>query len=41
LTRVAYEAIQVEESGKKVSLKKASEYAVPEEVQVRLNALQS
>ena len=33
-----YEAIQVEESGKKVPLKKASEYVVPEELQVRLNA---
>ena len=33
-----YEAIEVEESGKKVSLKKASEYAVPEELQARLDA---
>src|SRR6185437_12775243 len=33
-----YEAIQVEESGRKVPLKKASEYVVPEELQVRLNA---
>ena len=33
-----YEAIEVEESGKKVSLKKASEYVVPEELRVRLNA---
>ena len=33
-----YEAIAVEESGKKVPLKKASEYVVPEELQVRLNA---
>ena len=33
-----YEAIKVEESGKKVLLKKASEYVVPEELQVRLNA---
>ena len=33
-----YEAIQVEESRKKVPLKKASEYVVPEELQVRLNA---
>ena len=33
-----YEAIQVEESGKKVPLKEASEYVVPEELQVRLNA---
>ena len=33
-----YEAIEVEESGKKVPLKKALEYVVPEELQVRLNA---
>ena len=33
-----YEAIEVEESGKKVPLKKVSEYAVPEELRVRLNA---
>jgi len=33
-----YEAIQVEESRRKVPLKKASEYVVPEELQVRLNA---
>jgi uncharacterized protein YdeI (YjbR/CyaY-like superfamily) len=33
-----YEAIRVEESGKKVPLKKASEYVVPEELRVRLNA---
>ncbi|HEU4983565.1 MAG TPA: YdeI/OmpD-associated family protein [Acidobacteriaceae bacterium] len=32
------EAIKVEESGKKVPLKKPSEYAVPEELQARLNA---
>src|ERR1700746_3606308 len=32
------EAIEIEESGKKVPLKKASEYVVPEELQVRLNA---
>jgi uncharacterized protein YdeI (YjbR/CyaY-like superfamily) len=32
------EAIQIEKSGKKVPLKKASEYMVPEELQVRLNA---
>ena len=32
------EAVQVEASGKKVPLKKASEYVVPEELQVRLNA---
>ena len=33
-----YEAIQVEESGRKVPLKKPSEYVVPEELQVRLDA---
>jgi len=33
-----YDAIEAEESGKKVPLKKASEYVVPEELQVRLNA---
>ena len=33
-----YEAIQVEESGKEVPLKKVSEYVVPEELRVRLNA---
>jgi uncharacterized protein YdeI (YjbR/CyaY-like superfamily) len=33
-----YDAIEVEESGKKVPLKKASEYVVPEELLVRLNA---
>ena len=33
-----YDAIEVEASGKKVPLKKASEYVVPEELQVRLNA---
>ena len=32
------EAIEVEESGKKVPLKKASEYVVPEELQARLKA---
>src|SRR5215469_14780470 len=32
------EAIEIEESGKKVPLKKASEYVVPEELQARLNA---
>ena len=32
------EAIQVERSGRKVPLRKASEYVVPEELQVRLNA---
>jgi uncharacterized protein YdeI (YjbR/CyaY-like superfamily) len=33
-----HEAIKVEESGKKITLKKASEYAVPEELQSRLDA---
>jgi uncharacterized protein YdeI (YjbR/CyaY-like superfamily) len=32
------EAIQVEESRRKVPLRKASEYVIPEELQVRLNA---
>jgi uncharacterized protein YdeI (YjbR/CyaY-like superfamily) len=32
------EAIRVEESGRKVPLKKASDYVVPEELQARLNA---
>jgi uncharacterized protein YdeI (YjbR/CyaY-like superfamily) len=31
------EAVRVEDSGKKVLLKKASEYVVPEELQLRLN----
>ena len=38
LRKYIYEAIEVEESGKKVTLKKASEYAVPEELQARLDA---
>ena len=38
LRKYIYEAIEVEESGKKVRLKKASEYAVPEELQAKLNA---
>jgi len=33
-----YEAIQIEESRRKVPLKAASEYVVPEELQLRLNA---
>jgi uncharacterized protein YdeI (YjbR/CyaY-like superfamily) len=33
-----HEAIQVEASRRKVPLKKASEYVVPEELQIRLNA---
>jgi uncharacterized protein YdeI (YjbR/CyaY-like superfamily) len=37
LRNYVYEAIKVEESGKKVTLKKASEYAVPEELQARLD----
>ena len=32
------QAIEVEKSGKKVARKKASEYAVPEELQARLDA---
>ena len=32
-----YEAIELEESGKKVALKKPSEYATPEELQTRLD----
>ena len=38
LRRYFDEAIRVEESRKKVPLRKASEYVVPEELQVRLNA---
>ena len=38
LRNYIYEAIEVEESGKKVTLKKASEYAVPEELRARLDA---
>jgi uncharacterized protein YdeI (YjbR/CyaY-like superfamily) len=38
LRKYIYEAIEIEESGKKVILKKASEYAVPEELQARLDA---
>jgi uncharacterized protein YdeI (YjbR/CyaY-like superfamily) len=38
LRRYLEEAIRVAKSGKKVVLKKASEYVVPEELQVRLNA---
>ncbi|MBN9615210.1 MAG: hypothetical protein BGO25_03115 [Acidobacteriales bacterium 59-55] len=37
LTDYIYEAIEIEESGKKVELKKASEYVVPEELQAKLN----
>ncbi len=38
LRKYIYEAIEIEESGKKVPLKKVSEYAIPEELQARLNA---
>src|SRR6185503_8257931 len=38
LTKYLYEAIELEESGKKVKLKKASEYPIPEELQARLDA---
>lgn len=38
LTSYIYEAVRVERSGKKVALKKATEYPVPEELQVRLAA---
>ncbi|MGB9067822.1 MAG: YdeI/OmpD-associated family protein [Candidatus Acidiferrales bacterium] len=38
LKNYIYEAIDVEESGKKVTLKKASEYVVPEELQATLEA---
>lgn len=37
LTSYLYEAMKLEESGKKVTLKKPSEYAVPEELQARLD----
>lgn len=37
LTDYIYEAIEIEESGKKVELKKPSEYAIPEELQTRLD----
>jgi uncharacterized protein YdeI (YjbR/CyaY-like superfamily) len=33
-----YEAMEIEESGKKVKLKKAAEFAIPEELQARLDA---
>jgi len=38
LRNYIYEAIEVEESGKKVTFKKVSEYAVPEELHARLDA---
>ena len=37
LTDYLYEAIEIEESGKKVELKKPSDYAIPEELQTRLD----
>ena len=37
LKKYIYEAIENEESGKKVELKKASEYAMPEELQTQLD----
>jgi uncharacterized protein YdeI (YjbR/CyaY-like superfamily) len=37
LREYIYEAIEVEESGKKVKLKKASEYVMPEELQAKLD----
>ncbi|HEX8711246.1 MAG TPA: YdeI/OmpD-associated family protein [Terracidiphilus sp.] len=37
LTDYLYEAIGIEESGKKVARKKPSEYAVPEELQAKLD----
>src|ERR1700691_901809 len=37
LTDYIYEAIALEESGKKVELKKPSEYPIPEELQSRLD----
>ena len=37
LTSYLYEAIELEESGKKIQLKKPSEYAVPQELQTMLN----
>ena len=38
LRNYIYEAIEVEESGKRVTFKEASEYALPEELQARLDA---
>jgi len=38
LKKYIYEAVLLEESGKKVALKKPSEYPVPEELQALLNA---
>ena len=38
LRNYIYEAVQVEESGKKVTLKKISDYAIPQELQATLDA---
>lgn len=38
LKKYIYEAVEVEESGRKVPLKKAADYAVPEELQAKLKA---
>ncbi len=38
LSKYLYEAMALEESGKKVELKKPSEYAIPEELQAGLDA---
>ena len=38
LRNYVYEAIEVEQSGKKLTLKKASDYVVPEELRARLDA---
>lgn len=38
LTDYLHEAIALEESGKKIALKKASEYAIPEQLQSRLDS---
>jgi len=38
LTKYLYEAIELEESGKKIQLKKPAEYPIPEELQTALNA---
>ena len=38
LRNYIYEAIEIEELGKKITFEKASEYAVPEELQARLDA---
>ena len=37
LTEYIYEAIEIEESGKKLKLKKPSDYAIPKELQVKLD----